>query len=70
MIHFIGWAAHWYVWLIIVLLKVEWWVLHCRPLLIAAISWDLLAGTVGRLARQAWWFIIARPIPPEDEPCS
>ena len=57
MIHFIAWAFHWYVWLIIVLCKTEWWVLHCRPLLAAAAAWDLAMGTAGQLLKRAWWYL-------------
>jgi len=64
MIHFITWLAHWYMWLLIVLCKLEWWLLHCRLFIAAGLSYDAVRFTVWPQLHRAWW--LRRRL---DEPC-
>ena len=55
MIHFISRLALDYVWLLIILCKAEWWILHCRPLLVTALGYDAVKYTAWPQLRRAWW---------------
>jgi hypothetical protein len=54
-IHFIAVGVHWWVWLIIVLCKLEWWLLHYRPFIAAGCVYDVIKYTGWPLLRRAWW---------------
>jgi hypothetical protein len=67
--HFIGQAAYWYAWLVWGLLRIEWWLLHCRLFIAAVLGYDAVKYLAWPQLRRLWWLRVM-PEPREDEPCS
>jgi hypothetical protein len=66
-IHFLGVVAMGYWWFLVLLCKIEWWLLHCRPFIAAGCCFDLIWYTgIPQLNRLAWhWYRLPEP----GEPC-